>query len=76
MIKSFSKLLYILGDSKVELIYLLVASVFASVLEAVGIGLIGPFLSLSMNPDLVKNISLLNWLYQKLGIQSNNQFQF
>jgi ATP-binding cassette, subfamily B, bacterial PglK len=74
MIKSFSKLLYILGDSKVELIYLLVASVFASVLEAVGIGLIGPFLSLSMNPDLVKNISLLNWLYQKLGIQSNNQF--
>ncbi|PAX53380.1 ABC transporter ATP-binding protein [Brunnivagina elsteri] len=74
MIKSFSKLLYILGDSKLELLYLLVASIFASVLEALGIGLIGPFLSLSMNPELIKNIALLNWLYQRLGIQSNNQF--
>jgi ATP-binding cassette, subfamily B, bacterial PglK len=74
MRKSLSKFLYILGDSKLELISLLLTSIFASVLEAIGIGLIGPFLSLAMNPGLVKNIAFLNWVYEKLGIQSNNQF--
>jgi ATP-binding cassette, subfamily B, bacterial PglK len=74
MIKSFAKFLYIIGDSKLELIALLAASIFASVLEAVGIGLIGPFLSLAMNPELIKNITVLNWTYQHLKLESNNQF--
>jgi ATP-binding cassette, subfamily B, bacterial PglK len=74
MKKSLSKFLYVLGNSKLELISLLFASIFASVLEAIGIGLIGPFLNVAMNPELVKSIDLLNWFSQRLGIQSNNQF--
>lgn len=74
MIKRFSKFSYILGDSTFELVYLSAAAIFSSLLEAVGIGLIGPFLSLSMNPELIKKVSLLNWMYNSLQLKSYNQF--
>jgi ABC-type multidrug transport system fused ATPase/permease subunit len=47
-----------------------------SVLEALGIGLIGPFLGLASNPESISEIYFLNWLYEKLALQSKSQFIF
>ncbi|MGC1247952.1 MAG: ABC transporter ATP-binding protein [Spirulinaceae cyanobacterium] len=45
-----------------------------SILEAVGIGLIGPFLSLASQPESVQKIPMLNWLYQQLDLESTRDF--
>ncbi len=74
MIKPLSRFLYVLGDAKVELFSLSLASIIASILEAIGIGLIGPFLRLALNPETIQNIALLNWFYKHSGVQSNKQF--
>lgn len=74
MSKFFSKLLYILKDSRLELLSLLFASIFSSALEAVGIGLIGPFLQIAMNPELIQANKFINQVYKSLNLDSNNEF--
>ncbi len=45
-----------------------------SVLEAFGIGLIGPFLKLASTPESIHKIPLLDWAYRQLNLQSSSQF--
>lgn len=71
MIKYFSKVLYVLTGRKRALLFLLLLFILTSVLEALGIGLIGPFLSIASNPESLHEIILLNWIHQGLGLQSN-----
>ncbi|MBE9170133.1 ATP-binding cassette domain-containing protein [Pleurocapsales cyanobacterium LEGE 06147] len=74
MLKYLSKVWYILKGSRKSLPLLLLVFIFSSVLEAIGIGLIGPFLNLASNPDSLHQIPLLQWTYLQLNLQSSNQF--
>jgi ABC-type multidrug transport system fused ATPase/permease subunit len=74
VIKSLSKFLYILGEAKGKLVWLFLASITASLLEAIGIGLIGPFLSLASHPESIQDSSFLDWAYRQSGVQTSQQF--
>lgn len=74
MNKYLAKVLYVLKGSKKELLLLLLIFIFTSVVEAIGIGLIGPFLNFAGNPDSIYKIPVLNWIYQSFNLQSSSQF--
>ncbi|MGB3239550.1 MAG: ABC transporter ATP-binding protein [Geitlerinemataceae cyanobacterium] len=44
-----------------------------SILEAFGIGLLGPFFSLASQPDSFENMGFLNQIYNGLNLESSNQ---
>ncbi|MGD1871913.1 MAG: ABC transporter ATP-binding protein [Mastigocoleus sp.] len=74
MPKYFLKVWYILEGHRKNLPFLITLFVLSSILEAVGIGLIGPFLNLAEKPDLINEISFLKWTYSQLNLQSSSQF--
>lgn len=74
MRKSLGKFLYILGDRKKILPPLMAVILLNSLLEAIGIGLIGPFIALVNNPDLINDNSLLDGIYTTFNFSSRNQF--
>jgi ATP-binding cassette, subfamily B, bacterial PglK len=73
MLAYFSKVIYILDGKRKGLLLLLFVFTLTSVLEALGIGLIGPFLNITGNPESIHKIAPLEWLYQHLELQSSNQ---
>ncbi|MGF1500002.1 MAG: ABC transporter ATP-binding protein [Elainellaceae cyanobacterium] len=74
MRKYLNKFFYILGDQKAKLIPLFAAILLTSFLEAIGVGLIGPFIALASNPSLIQSNAFLNWAYEVTGFSSINQF--
>ena len=66
----FTKFLYILADRKGKLGFIFSAILFTSLLETVGIGLVGPFMSLVTSPETVENNYWLRQIYQYLGFSS------
>lgn len=67
-----SKVFYILESSRKKLVWLLVAFIASSILEAFGIGLIGPFISIASEPDIARRQPLLNALIvERLGLQTD-----
>jgi len=74
MLKYFSKIWYILKGSRRSLPWLLLLFILSSVLEALGIGLIGPFLNLAQQPERIQEIPLLEGVYEQLSLQSSSQF--
>ncbi len=74
MIKYLSKVLYILTGKRKHLVLLLFVFILTSILEALGIGLIGPFISLVSEPEYIHKVPLLDWTYQQLSLQSSSQF--
>ena len=74
MLAYFSKVLYVLEGKRKGLLLLLFIFILTSVLEALGIGLIGPFLNLAANPESIHKIPLLDWIYSQLKLQSTVQF--
>ncbi|NJN76401.1 MAG: ABC transporter ATP-binding protein, partial [Synechococcaceae cyanobacterium RL_1_2] len=74
MIKYLSKVWYILKGSRKKLPFIITVFIATSVLEALGIGAIGPFLALASNPDDVLNIKILEWLYSHLNLSSTDDF--
>ncbi|MEO1589838.1 MAG: ABC transporter ATP-binding protein [Cyanobacteria bacterium J06632_22] len=68
-----SKVLYVLSGKGYQLAMLLIAFVFASLLEALGIGLIGPFLSIVADPSIVKTQPFLRWLTGVLNLTTESQ---
>ena len=68
-----SKVLYVLSGRGYQLVMLLVAFVFASLLEALGIGLIGPFLSIVADPNIVDTQPVLRWLTGVLNLKTESQ---
>lgn len=69
-----SKFLYVISAKKIELILLLFAFLSVSILDALGIGLVGPFIGLATNPALINQNPWLSNLYNSLGLKSTNQF--
>ncbi|QSJ19605.1 ABC transporter ATP-binding protein [Nostoc sp. UHCC 0702] len=74
MLKYLVKVWYILKGSRRRLPVLMFMFCLSSMLEALGIGLIGPFLSIASQPDKIHKIGVLDWVYRQLDLQSNNQF--
>ncbi|MBW4593910.1 MAG: ABC transporter ATP-binding protein/permease [Brasilonema angustatum HA4187-MV1] len=69
-----SKFLYVISAKKRTIFVLLFLFLLTSVLDALGIGLVGPFMSLATNPDLVFKSSWLNWGYVNSGLKSTSQY--
>jgi hypothetical protein len=76
MITYLSKVFAILAEAKQQLIPLLILLTFASILETLSIGLIGPFLSLSTKPKTIEESEILSWIYQELHSKSVGEFIF
>ncbi|MEL6778228.1 MAG: ABC transporter ATP-binding protein [Cyanobacteria bacterium J06597_16] len=72
MIQYLSKVLYILSGSRMQLVLLLGSFVFASLLEALGVGLIAPFLSIAADPNIARE-SILQGLLSFLQLTSDSQ---
>ncbi|MGG6293723.1 ABC transporter ATP-binding protein [Leptolyngbya sp. AN02str] len=69
-----SRFLYVISAKKIELFLLLISFLVISVLDAVGIGLVGPFIGLAVNPGMVQKNALLSRLYDYSGLDNSNQF--
>jgi ATP-binding cassette, subfamily B, bacterial PglK len=69
-----SKFLYILKGKYKTLLFMVLLFIFVSCLEVIGTGLIGPFIALATNPNLIAENSLLNSTYQWLNLESQTQF--
>lgn len=74
MIKYLSKVLYVLTGKTEQLVLLLFVFILTSLLEALGIGLIGPFLTLVSDPEYIHKVPSLDWAYQQLSLESSSQF--
>ena len=74
MLKYITKLLYVLPGRKKSLITLLLSFLLVSWLEAFGIGLIGPFIALASNPDIIHKNYWLNRIFTQSSLESTNQF--
>ena len=73
MLRYLEKVWYILEGSRRALLPLVIVFVLSSILESVGIGLIGPFFKLASDPSRVLSIQPLEWVYINLKLNSENQ---
>ncbi|WP_225885381.1 ABC transporter ATP-binding protein [Leptolyngbya sp. KIOST-1] len=63
----FQKFLYVFSGNRRQLIFLVFIFLLTSILEAFGIGLLGPFLNLAGNPEkVVRDNFFFSWAYQVL----------
>jgi ATP-binding cassette, subfamily B, bacterial PglK len=74
MINYFSKFLFVISSSKKDLTLIVFLFIIVSLLDAVGIGLIGPFISLAIKPETIQNNHYASILYGYLGLKSIRQF--
>ncbi len=73
MFKYLSKVLYVLSGSRVKLILLLLGFTISSVLEAVGIGLLSPFVNLASEPNIDNLPSFVSRVASRLNIDSHGE---
>jgi ATP-binding cassette, subfamily B, bacterial PglK len=71
MNKTISKFLYVIGDKKSQLVPLVTLFVVSSLIDALGIGLIGPFIGLAANPGYVRQNAWLQWSFALSGLEVN-----
>ena len=64
------EVLFILGDDRRKLPALGCAILLSATLDSVGIGLIGPFVALAMNPGVLETTSAGHWVCTILGSSS------
>ncbi|QUY44822.1 ABC transporter ATP-binding protein [Acaryochloris marina] len=74
MLRTLKKLLYILPAGNINLAWMVLLFIAASCLEVVGIGVIGPFIALASDSQLLYNYSALIWLFERVGALSEAQF--
>lgn len=74
MIQFLSKFLYVLKGKHKNLFVLLILFLFVSFLEALGTGLVGPFISLATNPNILNQNYWLKLIYTALSLNSKSQF--
>jgi ABC-type multidrug transport system fused ATPase/permease subunit len=74
MLRYFSKLLFILEGNKKQLFFIGALFLITSFLETIGIGLIGPFIALANNSNLIHQNSWSSLLYRELNFSSDVQF--
>lgn len=69
-----SKFLYVISAKRIELLLLLFSFLSISVLDALGIGLVGPFIGLAVNPEMVYQNPWLLKAYEQLGLSNTSHF--
>lgn len=69
-----AQFLYIIPAKKIELLIIVFLFLTVSVLDAVGIGLIGPFMGLAVKPEMIQRHAWLSSFYEYSGLRSTNQF--
>lgn len=74
MTKYFSKLLFILPASNRQLSFAALIFIFTSCIEALGIGIVGPFIALASDFSTIESNPWLASIYKLLGVQQENQF--
>ena len=72
MFQYLSRMLYLLSGSRWQLFCLLGSFIVASLLEALGVGLIAPFLSVAADPNVARNSAISGFL-QALNLRSDSQ---
>lgn len=69
-----SKFFYVLSAKKSSLLLLVSLFLFSSLLDTMGIGLIGPFIGLVNNPNFIHNSYWLKLVYTHFKLSSTNHF--
>lgn len=69
-----ARFLYVLSVRKIEIILIIFLFLTNSILDAIGIGLIGPFIGLAVTPELIEKNIWLSRFYGYIGLKSPNQF--
>lgn len=69
-----SKFFYILSLSKKKFFFLVILLILVSTLEALGIGLVGPFLKLAGKPEILYQYPSLSKIYDYLELSSEQEF--
>ena len=72
--KYLSRFLFIISTRKIELLLIVFLFVVISLLDAIGIGLIGPFIGLAVKPETIERNAFIYSIYGNLGLKSINQF--
>jgi len=72
--KYLSQFLFIISTRKIELLLIVFFFVVISLLDAVGIGLIGPFIGLAVKPETLERNAFIYSIYVNFGLKSINQF--
>jgi ATP-binding cassette, subfamily B, bacterial PglK len=71
---AIAKFLYILSGKKKQLGLLICLFLLTSILEAFGIGLIGPFIAIATNPNLIHQNPWLSRLSDLFALKSDSSF--
>lgn len=74
MIRFLSKFFYVLQGSRKSLIFILSLFVLTSLFEVFGVGMVGPFIALATNPQIVHQQGLLSIIYARLNLPSEYAF--
>ncbi len=74
MDRYLSKFFFVLGNHKKHLILLVVLFFVTSLMEMIGIGLVGPFIAIATNLSFIRQNGRLNWLYEQFNFSSEQQF--
>ena len=74
MSQYFKKLLYVLPTNNLRLLLVAIIFIFSSCIEALGIGIIGPFIALASDFDKIEEISWLKSLSEILGMEQDSHF--
>jgi len=72
--KYLTQFLYVIPAKKTELLVIVVLFLVVSVLDALGIGLIGPFIGLAVKPEMTQRNVWLSTFYEHSGLESTSQF--
>lgn len=65
-----SKFLYVIPAKKIELLLIVFLFLAISTLDALGIGLVGPFVGLAVKPELIQRSDWLSNFYHLMGIDT------
>jgi ABC-type multidrug transport system fused ATPase/permease subunit len=69
-----SKFLYVISAKKTELLLIIFLFIVISLLDAVGIGLVGPFIGLAVKPEIIQRNEWLSNIHEYIGLKSINHF--
>jgi ATP-binding cassette, subfamily B, bacterial PglK len=71
-----SKLIYLTKGQHKSLVVMIFIFLFISILEVFGTGIIGPFIAVATNPDLIKTNYWLSIVYHQFKFSSAQNFTF
>ncbi|BBC24291.1 ABC transporter ATP-binding protein [Pseudanabaena sp. ABRG5-3] len=69
-----SKFLFVISAQKIKLLLIVTLFITISLLDAIGIGLIGPFIGLAVKPEAIQGNVWLSSIYGYLKLNNTNQF--